>query len=593
MSRASINPAAIDAMLRAGQAEAARAQLARHLQRHPADADAAAMMSGALARLKQEQQAAFYAQRAVEIAGNDPARLVGVGAILAGLRRTADAAVAYQRAARARPQDLDIRLALLNHLYLTGALADAASSAEQAQGEIDRPQIPLLRSFALSAMGRADEAERVLAESLARFPGDQPLTTARAANANYCEHLAAPEVFQRHADYGRLLQTAHPTTPPPFRNSREPDRRLRIGIVSADLRTHSITFYIEAFMRHADRAAVEIVCYSTLNVEDSITARLKTYASLWRDASSMNDRELAEQMRRDNIDIALDLMGHCYRHSLRAFHLHAAPVQASYMGYPNTTGVPAVDARIVDSLTDPPGAEALATERLIRIDPCFLCYTPPPAAPPVSDRPGDAPVVFGSFNNLAKIGDRAIALWTRVLDAVPASRLVIKNLSLRDAGVREMLRERLAGHGVPMDRLELLEPPEIVEDHLKVYSQVDIALDTFPYNGTTTTCEALWMGVPVVALEGPPAPDGGHAGRVGLTLLSAVGRREWVGATPDDYAAIAAALASDRGSLASIRRSLRAQVAASVLCDGPAFAQRFSGALRALWRDWCAGPPQS
>jgi predicted O-linked N-acetylglucosamine transferase (SPINDLY family) len=256
----------------------------------------------------------------------------------------------------------------------------------------------------------------------------------------------------------------------------------------------------------------------------------------------------------------------------------------TYLGYPSTTAIPNFGWRFVDAITDPPGAEDSATERLVRLDKSFLCYRPPADAPEPSQGPAASgqPITFGSFNAPMKIGTGTLDAWARVLREVPGSRLLLKGRPFGDAGVRRRVQDELAGRGIDAQRIEFALWTPTIRDHLACYSRVDVALDTFPYNGTTTTCEALWMGVPVVTLEGRM-----HAGRVGASLLTAVGKPELIARTTDEYVALAARLARDPGRLASLRFSLREKMATSPLRDETGHAARFEAALRSAWREWC------
>jgi predicted O-linked N-acetylglucosamine transferase (SPINDLY family) len=319
-----------------------------------------------------------------------------------------------------------------------------------------------------------------------------------------------------------------------------------------------------------------------------VTRQVQSRAEVWRDMARANDQQLIGQIRADGIDILIELSGQTQGNRLAALRLRGAPVQVSYIGYPNTTGVPAIDYRIVDSLTDPAGAERLATESLIRLDPCFLCYTPredaPRPGPPACLRNGY--VTFGSFNSVKKLTPGTITLWCRLLAAVPHSRLLIKSGGLSSERAQAHIRSLTSGAGIDDRRVELLDKIESKSEHLAAYDRLDVALDTFPYNGTTTTCEALWQGVPVVSLVGNV-----HAARVGLSLLSAVGHPEWAVSTPEEFIRTAAALAADAPQLKRLRGELRTQMATSPLGDAPAMGRRISDALRSAWRDWCRQTP--
>jgi predicted O-linked N-acetylglucosamine transferase (SPINDLY family) len=266
------------------------------------------------------------------------------------------------------------------------------------------------------------------------------------------------------------------------------------------------------------------------------------------------------------------------------FARRTAPVQVTWLGYCNTTGVPAMDYRLTDGEADPPGAESQCTETLVRLPNAFLCYTPPSSAPPVAAAPvlANGCVTFGSFNDLAKINDEVVALWADILGAVDGSRIYLKTKALFDSEVREQVHQRFERHGVARNRVLLSGWVQDVGAHLAQYGQVDIGLDTFPYCGTTTTCEALWMGVPVVTLAGAR-----HAGRVGVSINTCVGLREFVAGTRDEYLASARSLAADPKRLRALRVGLRPAMESSALCDGAAFTRGLEAAYRDMWHGAC------
>jgi predicted O-linked N-acetylglucosamine transferase (SPINDLY family) len=276
------------------------------------------------------------------------------------------------------------------------------------------------------------------------------------------------------------------------------------------------------------------------------------------------------------------LHGHSANNRLTAFAYRPAPIQVTHIGYPFTTGLEAIDYRITDSLADPCDQDPYYTEKLFRLDCGFLCYKPPCEAPEPATGPPAAKngfVTFGSFNNMPKLGPRIIALWARVLKAVPGSKLLLKTKPFNDCDVRARTEKEFACHGISPGRLILTGHSASLQQHLESYADIDIALDTFPYNGTTTTCEAIWMGVPVVALEGSH-----HAGRVGLSLLSRLGLKHLVAPSADKYAATAAFLARNINQLAVLRRTLRPAMASSSLCNAPAYAECLKNAYLEMWR---------
>ena len=301
---------------------------------------------------------------------------------------------------------------------------------------------------------------------------------------------------------------------------------------------------------------------------------------VWRDIAEMSDAETARLIREDRIDILIDLAGHTGNNRLGIFAAKPAPVQMTYLGYPNTTGLRTIDYRITDGVADPAGEEVYYSEELLRLDGCFLCYQPPADAPEVAPLPAltSGHVTFGSFNNFSKINPGVLQLWSGVLKQVPGSRLLLKCPALTDATVRENVGAALQALGIGAERVDLLGHTRTRQEHLALYARVDIALDTFPYNGTTTTCEALWMGVPVLSLVGKH-----HAGRVGASLLSAADLTDWLADTPESFVATAQARAADLGGLGQLRGVLRGKLADSTLSDAAGFVCHLEESLRQIW----------
>jgi protein O-GlcNAc transferase len=311
---------------------------------------------------------------------------------------------------------------------------------------------------------------------------------------------------------------------------------------------------------------------------------LEGLAHHWRNIANLTDHQVEAMVRADGIDILVDLAGHTCGGRLRLFALKPAPVQVNWLGYPDTTGLDMMDYRFTDELADPAGSDQFYAESLVRLPGCFTCYKPLADAPEVASLPAlkNGYVTFGSFNNLPKMNAKVVALWAEVLEAVPNSRLFIKSPPLTDLATRERYYELFGQVGINRERLELIGHTATQSDHMDLYKCLDIGLDTFPYNGTTTTCEALWMGVPLVTLEGTR-----HAGRVGVSLLNAVGMPDFIAKNTSDYVALAANLSSDLPKLAKLRAELRGCLTVSQLCNGKSFASKVEDAYRQMWRTWC------
>jgi predicted O-linked N-acetylglucosamine transferase (SPINDLY family) len=422
--------------------------------------------------------------------------------------------------------------------------------------------------------------------------GGDLLADARAWAARFADDLSAsgrgaPVAVDQPSAAGISASTPGRLFADPDLN---PNRRLRVGYVSADFHNHSVAKFIEPLLVAHDPAQVEVVAYAQ-GLVDETTHRLRAAVHAWHDTRTLDDGALAARIARDRIDILVDLGGHTGNNRLLCFARRPAPIQVTYCGYPGTTGLAAMDWRLTDGVADPaPSADAEATERLWRLPRGFLCYRPEgedlPVASPPSEQTGV--VTFGSFNNLAKLGPEVLVLWARILAAVPGSRLFMKSRALGDPRPQERVRLIFAAEGVDPSRLEFLGYAPSTAAHLSLYARVDIGLDPFPYNGTTTTCEALWMGVPVVTVLGRR-----HAGRVGASLLGRVGLAALVARDLDEYRRLAVELAHDLVERARLRGALRGWMAASTLMSPATLARDVELAYRHFWRDWLATSTRS
>lgn len=576
--------------LEAGNAEKARSILLGLLRRSPGDADLNTAMAASLERLGQGAPALYYREKAAQSRPADASLWLTLARSLNRAGKPAEAIEACRKATLAQPREPGPWVALSEYLWAAQRPAEARAACEQGLGATGgAPALLIALAYSMQNAGRADEAVALLRTAIAQRPDDYGLRSALAVVMNYAGGVSAAEVFEAHRACGQVLARLLPVPLPPA-PPRPGGGRLRVGFISPDFRLHSVAFFVEPIVEFLDRERFEVVCIQTNGDSDAVTQRFKAKADGWLQYLGLREEDFAAFLRSQKFDILVELSGHFEYGRLPALHLRPARVQATYCGYPNTTGIPAIGWRIVDHRTDPaPRADALAVERLARLEGCFLCYRPPEAVPEVAPlppcqragAPGDpaAGITFGSFNALSKLNDRLIGVWARVLAAAPGSTLALKAAALADATVRGDVADRFARAGVEAQRLQLWPPIAGAAAHLSAYDRLDIALDTFPYNGTTTTCEALLMGVPVVALAGQL-----HAGRVGVSLLTEVGLADLIARTEDEYIALAAALAADPARLAVLRRTLRQQVLGSGLCDGPGLARRFGEALWSMWQ---------
>jgi predicted O-linked N-acetylglucosamine transferase (SPINDLY family) len=400
---------------------------------------------------------------------------------------------------------------------------------------------------------------------------------------HYSNSISNAELFAAARRFGESFEGK--ATARIFANDRTPARRLRIGYVSGDFLQHPVGFLLARVLEAHDRGAVEIFCYANDAKVDDMTNRLRGAADHWRSIVGVSNADAAALIQRDGIDLLVDLSGHTAKNRLPLFALRAAPVQVAWLGYFGTTGLGAMDYLLMDEAAVPRGEERWYTEAVIRLPHGRFCYAPPdyasaPAEPP-SIRRGYA--TFGSFNNIAKLGPDVVSLWAGVLRATPGSRLLLKWQSLDDDNERRRLGEAFLAAGLAPERLELQGFSPHAE-MLAQYGAIDIALDPFPFGGGLTSCEALWMGVPVVTLPGDRP-----ASRQSVGFLDHVGLNDCVARSPAEYVECAAALAADSARLTALRRSLRSRMTASPLCNGALFTPTLEAAFREMWRRWCAG----
>jgi protein O-GlcNAc transferase len=371
----------------------------------------------------------------------------------------------------------------------------------------------------------------------------------------------------------------------PFGNDRQANRRLRVGYVSPDFRNHSVAVFLLGIFANHNPESVEIFCYSGVQKPDAMTERLKKMVHHWRDINGTKDPEAAEMIRQDKIDLLVDLSGHTTGNRMMLFARRPAPVQVSYLGYAATTGLCTIDYRLTDAYADPPGmTERLHSETLVRLPRTFLCYTVPRDMPEVEPPPvlEKGFVTFASFNYLPKISSLSIGMWSEILKRVPGSRMVVKSLGLSDSAAKDLLLEKFAHCGISADRLRIHGLMD-VEAHFAMYRDIDIVLDTYPYCGTTTTCEAIWMGVPVITLAGKA-----HISRVGVSLLSNIGLTDLIAQTSEGYIEIAEKLAGDTHRMSELRARQRQMMAQSPLMDGKTFTRNLEAVYRELWQRWLA-----
>ncbi|CAG0963533.1 hypothetical protein PHYC_00858 [Phycisphaerales bacterium] len=566
----------------AGRPDKAKDLLRRLLQRSPTDPAVLKALAEVHASLGEREQAALFIRRAAAGSPRDVGLRFQAGEMLLGLGRAKEAEAEFAECNRLAPGELAP--------YNRRVRALLALGQDDRAGEVSERSITLMPDrveaywqwFSLLAkIGRIEEAVAVCRRGLARLPDNPDLLEYLCYLLNYAERVDPHEHLGLHRRLGEIITRMVPAAAP-FTNDRISDRPLRVAFLSGDICAHACAFFLAGVIGNLDRNRVTPVLYAN-NPPDATTINFGGIALL-RHVNDLSDDQLSSLVRQDAIDILVECNGWTGRHRLRAVARRLAPVQVTYLGYPNTTGLAAVDARIVDGFTDPPGAEAWATERLVRLPGCFLTYTIPAQAPPPRSsgyvERGEGGPTFVSFNRVTKMTPGLLGLWARVVRETPGSRLLFKTDALPGAE-REARRKWEHAGGEPGALAFTPFEPDPAR-HLAAYSMGDVALDPFPYNGTTSTLEALQMGVPVVSLVGDQ-----HRSRVGASLLSAVGLADLIARDEKDYIRLARELAGDRARLAALHATLRDRLVSSPVCDGASYARRFEDALAALWRNWC------
>jgi predicted O-linked N-acetylglucosamine transferase (SPINDLY family) len=575
----------VDHVVRAAQGHAeagryaqAKSVLQRALAGSPGQADLNNAMANVLLYAGEIGRAAYYAACAVRSRPDRGIMHATLGNALAATGDAPGAEGAYRRAIELDPLNAPAFLGLTNaleaQLRYEDALDVARAGMEATPG--DAAMAATCSAMMVNA-GRAAEAVDLGRRLMERFaPGPAAmlmLSQAQCFAFNYVSDADPEEVLAEHRRYGALLARTVGGAPagPPGRGGSDARGRLRVGFLSGDFRSHSVAYFAEPIVEHLERGLFEVFCYFSGARKDATTERIKAKSDHWREATRLDDAALAARIAQDGLDLLVELAGHTLGHRLGVMARKPARIQATAIGYPNTTGVAAIDYRVVDAVTDPPGAEALAVERLARVPECFLCYRPADNAPEVGPLPAASAgfVTFGSFNALPKISPRCVELWVGAVEAVRGPRLQLKNKQLADPRARERWMGLFERAGLGPERLELVGYSPTAAEHMALYGRVDIALDSYPYHGTTTTCEALWMGVPTVTLRGSV-----HAARVGASLMGTVGLGECVAGSADEFVGIARGLASDTSRLAALRAGMRARLRASALCDGRGYAAR-------------------
>ncbi len=431
----------------------------------------------------------------------------------------------------------------------------------------------------LRETGKADEAIACFRQAIHHRPGKSDCYSSLLVSL-YCHPaFSAADILEEHRRWNKIHGEPLRKKIRPHSNDRDPRRTLKVGYVSADLRRHPVGLFMAPLLRHHDPRALNVTCYNNAWRGDEITAKLRGYSTAWRDVAGLSDDQLTEQIRRDRIDILVDLSLHSAGNRLLVFAAKPAPVQVSWLGYAGTTGLTTIDYRLTDPFFDPAGTDDCYSERSIRLPRSYWCYEPIEPGVLVNDLPADknGSITFACVNNSVKITPAALELWAEILSAVPRSRLLLLS---PPGSHRSQIMDVFASSQIDVSRIEFLERRRL-RDYLLQFHRIDINLDTFPCAGGTTTCDALWMGVPTVTLRGATA-----VGRAGASILSNAGLQDWIAQTPEEYATIASRMAADVDGLRQLRSTLRGKMEKSPLMDARRFASDMESTFRQMWESW-------
>ena len=494
-----------------------------------------------------------------------------------------DAEVYLEHASIEKASNLRTLLLLANTKLRLGKINNAIQLFEKLLNK-DKNHIDALNNLAqaLQRQGDLDKAIRMFEQLLILKPDFRDARSNYLLALNYFHNICREDVFLKHCQWSDWHANAiHKIST--HKNIPDPDRRLRIGYVSGDFRLHSVSYFIEPILKYHNRDSFEVFCYYNSSMKDQVTKSLESVGDYWREIFSLPDEEVSSLIQQDKIDLLVDLSGHTDGNRLLVFARKPAPVQITYLGYPNTTGLKAVDYRITDWFTEPEGlSEPLNCEKLLRLPEVFCCYRPDKE---VETQPSSinlsGAVTYGCFNNLAKIGPRVIEVWASILKAVPHSRLLLESNGLEESEQRQALTHKFVSYGLPENCIELL--PRRENQKYVLYNQLSIALDPFPCTGGTTSLDALWMGVPIVTLAGNT-----FVSRMGVSFLSNLELTELIAESVEDYMTIAINLGRDPNYLSRIRLGLRELLMRSPVMKAQGFVNNLEAAYRSVWQQWCS-----
>ena len=539
-----------------------------------------------LAEQSKPEEAVSNFRTALEIKPDFADAYIGIGNTLNSQGMPKEAVSWFQKGINHQPNNVaaynNMGSALHNQYKLDEAVACYGKALE-----IDPNVAATLNNMGLvlQDQGRLKEAGEYFRRALKIDPDLVKAYSNFLLSLLYDSEYDLDYIFSEHRKWNDFYGPPSMKGPPaPHINSPTQDRRLRIGYVSPDFRNHSCAWFIEPLLEFHNRDKVEVFCYGEISNEDNVTARIRELSNSWYFTQGISDMEVVKRIRSDNIDILVDLAGHTKGNRLPVFAHKPAPVQMTWLGYNFTTGLESMDCRLSDNWLTPLKGRERFSESLYNLTRCSLVYRPPEKTPKPAEPAfeSNGHITFGSFNNLSKVSSRTIALWARALIENPGSKLILKARQSRDSGSKERILRVFSEQRVSPDRVIFKGYASSTFGHLAHYHEIDLALDTFPYNGTTTTCEALWMGAPVVTLTGNHTVS-----RWGLSLLAAAGLEELAAKSEDEYCEIIKGLANSHRRLKVLKTGMRDRLISSPLCDAKGFASAVEEAFMTMWKRWC------
>jgi predicted O-linked N-acetylglucosamine transferase (SPINDLY family) len=528
------------------------------------EADACLLELSALVQhnLGCNEKARGYIKRALELEPENHKFYFLEALIYEALSCMPEAVAAYQKSISLKPDYVSSLTNLASIFSRNGKLSKAEELCRKALDAVpENFESNLILGNILVVMGKTEEAIDFFKKA-GDICQDNPAGRSNALfSMHYSYAYSTEEIFQAHKKYGEELAAKYKDYPAPHPVGSS--GKIRIAYLSADFKRHSVAYFIEPVIHFHDRNKFEIFCYSEVRKPDEITERFKSMPVNWNDIAGMDNEALYKKVCSDKIDILVDLGGHTNTR-MPLFAMRPAPIQVTYLGYINTTGILSMDYIFTDELADPPGSESLHTEKLARLSGCSLCFAPPESAPECAPSPAlnNGYITFGSLNNFSKINDKVVDAWSNILKQTTGSHLIVKNKSLSDENMREEFLDKFVQQGIDAERIELLGFEPQLKNHLEIYNRIDVALDTFPFSGVTTTCEALWMGVPVLTLLGDR-----YTSRIASSILNAVSLTPYIAKSVQEYVQKAVFQAQSLEMLKDLRLALRPMMAASNLCD--------------------------